>query len=120
MTPYKQRWHVQFGAEHWRRHTHDRMEQQGLQLLGSIARAGQFGALAQTADGDYVQINGDHITPLNRSQVARAIRIAQAAEQQRSHSPPRRAATSAPTIIVKRRRVVSPPRGTEPPVSPDA
>ena len=52
----------------------------------------QVGALAETDEGRFVQVNGDHITPLSDAQVRRAVG---AAQHSLSHAPrraPRRGA----------------------------
>jgi len=115
MSRENQNWRVELGARHWERHTHSGMEEQGFKLLGRISRVGQFGALAQASDGAYVQINGDHVVPLNRSKVEYALRIAQRREESAGRAAERRAPTVAPTVIIKRRRVITPPvEGTPP------
>ncbi len=108
MSREKQNWRVELGARHWERHTHSGMEEQGFRLLGRISRVGQFGALAQATDGGYVQINGDHVVPLNRSQVEYALRIAQRREESALRAPERRAPSVVPTVTIKRRRVIAP------------
>jgi len=108
MSREKQNWRIELGARHWERHTHSGLEEQGFRLLGRISRAGQFGALGQSQDGNYVQINGDHVVPLNRSKVEHALKAAQRREQSASRMPERRAPTVVPTVIIKRRRVIAP------------
>jgi hypothetical protein len=103
-----QQWRVELGAKHWQRHTHAGFEEQGFQLLGRVSRAGQFGALAQAADGAYVQINGDHVTPLNRSKAEHALRLARQREETASRLEASRAPAVAPMVTVKRRRIVVP------------
>jgi hypothetical protein len=98
-------WRVFLGDEHWTRYTYAREPGAALRLLGSIARGPQVGALGLTADGRYVQVNGDHVTPLGTSQVRQAVAAAQAAE---TRMRPRswRPAPSTPVVVtVKRRRV---------------
>jgi len=46
------------------------------ELLGTVSRGAQVGALARLADGSYVQINGDWRTPLNSAKVEHALRAA--------------------------------------------
>lgn len=43
-------------------------------LLGVVERGMHIGALAKLQDGSFVQVNGDVIQPLNRSQVETAMR----------------------------------------------
>lgn len=106
-TKSKSYWQVDLGEEHWKRLTHAGWEEQGLRLLGRISRQGQFGALAVASDGSYLQINGDHVTPINRSQVEYALRIAtkkmaRVQSQQRAREP-----RPATVVSFKRRRVFS-------------
>jgi hypothetical protein len=65
-------WRVVLG-EHWQRFTC--CAQPVLQMLGSVQRGAQIGALARRADGSYVQVNGDHQTPLGGFQIERALRL---------------------------------------------
>lgn len=101
------KWLVRIGEEYAIRFTAQRLPDDPVRLLGSIARGAQIGALAAKADGSYVQINGDHVTPLGRSQVHRAVTEARAAQQ----ASPRRARTTfspAPVVTVRRRRAFAP------------
>jgi hypothetical protein len=100
------RWNVQLGDEYWGRFTYARPPGDPFRLLGSIARGAQIGALAEAPDGRYVQVNGDHVTPLSDSQVRRAVAAARlAAPPQR----PRRVEPShAVVVTVKRRRTFTP------------
>lgn len=43
-------------------------------LLGVVERGMHVGALARLQDGSFVQVNGDVVQPLNRSQVETALR----------------------------------------------
>ena len=79
-----------------------------MQLLGSVRRGAQVGALAITEDGQYIQVVGDLINPLNRSQLDQAVAKAKGDGRR----APQRAATPRPSaapvvVVVKRRRVVS-------------
>ena len=104
-------WHIQLGDDHWARFTYARPEGSPFRLLGSVARNAQVGALAEAADGQYLQVNGDHVTPLNSGQLRRAIAAARrAAPRPRIRREP----SAAPPVVVtvKRRRLVlkeSPP-----------
>ncbi len=97
------RWNVQLGDEHWGRFTYARPPGDPIRLLGSITRGAQIGALAEEADGRYVQVNGDHVTPLSDSQVRHAVAAARlAAPRPRS----RRMETLHTVVVtVKRRRI---------------
>jgi hypothetical protein len=46
------------------------------ELLGTVSRGAQIGALARLPDGRYMQINGDWMTPLNGARVEHALRKA--------------------------------------------
>lgn len=99
-------WRVQLGDEHWARFTYARAEGSDFRLLGSVARNAQVGALAETADGQYLQVNGDHVTPLATGQVKRAIDAARRTAprpslRREAHNP-----APAPVVIIKRRRRV--------------
>lgn len=97
------KWHVSLGP-HWQRFT---TAQPGLQMLGSVQRGAQIGALARCADGSYVQLNGDHQTVLGAFQIERALRNAQAAVP-RHRSPVPGSAKPAVAVIIKKRRIVAP------------
>jgi hypothetical protein len=102
-------WRIDLGVEHWKRLTHAGWTDQGLRLLGRISREGQFGALAVTPEGTYLQINGDHVTPVNRSQVEYALRVA---AKTRAHSDPPNCQSQdrpAPVVSFRRRRRVPTP-----------
>lgn len=99
------KWRVRLGDVYWTSFTYARTSDAGVRLLGSIARGAQMGALGVTADGQYVQVNGDHITLLSNSQVRRAIKAAEC------QYPPMRPMARSPapqpvTVTVKRRRTV--------------
>ncbi|MES2948830.1 MAG: hypothetical protein V4858_09860 [Pseudomonadota bacterium] len=64
--PKKQSWFIRLGQPEWERHTYARPKSDALQLLGSVRRGMQIGALAKTEDGEYVQVVGDFVTPLNK------------------------------------------------------
>jgi len=98
-------WEIQLGDEHWARFTYARPEGSPFRLLGSVARSAQVGALAETAEGQYLQVNGDHVTTLSGGQLRRAIAAARLARPRQSI---RREAPPAPPVVVtvKRRRVL--------------
>ncbi|WKB51536.1 hypothetical protein [Eleftheria terrae] len=100
MARRNQQWRVRLGEVYWRRFTQPRPEGDALELLGSIERGAQIGALAVSTEGLYFQLNGDHSTALSTSQVRAAVRRAAEAP------PPRPAQT--PVVIIKRRRLVQP------------
>lgn len=108
--PRKPGWRVVLGRAAWSRHTHERPEGDELKLLGSVSKGAQVGALAMTAEGQYVQVVGDHLTPLKTKDVARA--LANAPKESNSEfsreSPPwlvARNEAPTPVVILKKRRV---------------
>jgi len=72
----------------------------GIKLLGTIQEGQAIGALAQRADGQYVQLNGDFERLLNTSRITAAIQ-----RQQRRHVA---AHPGIPVVTIKRRRVLLP------------
>lgn len=104
MIKRRNKWAVQIGEHEWAPHTYPRSPGDDLRLIGSVRRGPQRGALAQTSAGDYVQVVGDHLTPLNRSQIAKAIAAASASATYRYTPPPSKPIT-APTVVIKRRRI---------------
>lgn len=114
--PQKRRkpgWRVVLGRLAWSRHTYERPPGDALKLLGSVSKGMQVGALAMTADDQYVQVVGDHITLLNTREIAKA--LANAPKEAAAfdpgfskESPPWRTArtgAAAPVVIVRKRRV---------------
>jgi hypothetical protein len=105
-------WRIELGEQRWAKFTYPRSPGAGLRLLGSITRGLQIGALAQTPDGRYVQVNGDHLTALSDAQVRRALRLVQATEPQtakRLDRPER-----AVVVTIKRRRAIARPDADAP------
>lgn len=110
MKKMTQSWKILLGKEQAQQYTHALVEEQGLRILGSVSRGSQFGALAQAADGRYVQINGDHVTPLSQAQIDRAVRRARSASDNARRLPRQESAmakANAPVVTIKRRRVVN-------------
>lgn len=103
----KKKWLVRLGEAEWLRFTYPRTDGD-LWLLGSIRRGAQMGALALDANGRYLQVNGDHVSPLSHSQVAAA--VARAGAHDLSHHRAASAAKTAPkppVVIVRKRRVIA-------------
>jgi hypothetical protein len=97
-------WRILLGP-HWQRFT---AEQSGLQMLGSVQRGAQIGALARYVDGRYVQLNGDHQTPLGGFQIERALRKAHAHAAPTPHRSSQRQPAQTPvTVVIKKRRVIA-------------
>lgn len=101
-------WQVRLGREEWARFTYEREEGDGIQLLGSVHRGLQAGALGLMADGQYVQINGDHITPLGAGQIRRALGKVTPARGPAPYKRPAQSNRPAPVVVIKKRRVLSP------------
>ena len=105
----KETWQVRLGEQEWVRYTYTRPEGDALQLLGSVKRGAQVGALAVTAEGQYVQVVGDLEIALNRSQIQNALAKAKGQSSFKLRQPAApRAPSVAPTVIIKRRRVIAP------------
>jgi hypothetical protein len=113
-SPRKSSWQVRLGQIEWRRHTYERSPEDAIELLGSIRKGSQLGALARKSDGQYVLIVGDHETPLNTGQMEKA--MAKATKDPAGQVKPEPRATwtvpkvdaPAPTVIVKKRRTIRP------------
>lgn len=73
---------------------------EGVQMLGTVQRGMQIGALARLQDGSYAQINGDVVEVLNTSRVLFALR----ANHGKAPPAPRRD-LPPPVVIVKKRRL---------------
>lgn len=116
MKNHHNRWRVQLGEEFALQYTYARLDGDPLRLLGSVSRGLQTGALAQTSDGRYAQLNGDYVTPLCNSQLQRAVNAAQLAPVLPAVWRKPTAAPPAPpvVVIVKRSRTLAPPRPQPP------
>lgn len=79
-------------------------EREGMELLGTVQRGMQIGALAQLADGSYAQVNGDIVEPLNKSRVDHALRAATG--PQRFGFFTKTPTPSTAVVTVKKRRKV--------------
>ena len=103
-------WDIRLGDAHWHAYTYPRTSDQEFRLIGRIARGQQVGALAVTPQGQYLQVNGDYVTPLSAGQVRRALLAVQSS--QAWHTPQTRAAAAANVVVhVKRRRKVAVAQG---------
>ena len=108
----KSKWVVRLGLE-WQRHTQSRSVGESLRMLGSVQRGAQVGALAVDDNGDFFQINGEYVAPLNKRLIAKAVKAAQGRAQSR-YEPPRPRTASAPIVTVRRSRLA----GSVPPPNP--
>ncbi len=99
---------MRLGVPEWSRYTYARPEGDALRLLGSVRRGPQMGALAMTEDGHYVQVVGDYVTPLNSSQLTRA--LAKAKPEELSYPVQKTVARVGPppVVTIKRRRTYVP------------
>jgi hypothetical protein len=111
--PHKPTWRVILGRAAWSRHTYERPEGDELRLIGSVSKGPQVGALAMTAAGEYVQVVGDHVTPLKTKEIAKAVANApkefNLGAARFSRDVPWQAArrdAPVPVVVVKKRRVV--------------
>lgn len=95
---------MRLGVPEWSRYTYARPEDDPLRLLGSVRRGPQMGALARTQDGQYVQVVGDYVTPLNSSQLARALAKAKPEEPSYPVQRPVARVGPPPVVVIKRRR----------------
>jgi hypothetical protein len=100
-------WVVRLGREEWMRFTYERPDDHALQLLGSVTRGPQTGALAVDQDGQYLQVNGDYTSPLTSSQLRQAVAAAKKSAWA-PFLPTRPEVTRVPVVTIKRRRVVPP------------
>lgn len=110
LTPRKPGWRVILGRTAWSRYTNERPEGDDLQLLGSVHKGAQIGALAMTVEGEYVQVVGDHLAPLKTREIAKALANAPRPSSPvfSRETPPWLVASRAspvPVVIVKKRRV---------------
>jgi hypothetical protein len=104
----KAKWVVRLGASEWPRYTRGSRIGESLQLLGSVQRGAQVGALAMDGNGDYFQVNGEYVAPLNKRLIAKAVSSANA-QAPRPHERPRPQATATPVVTVRRKRIPMPP-----------
>lgn len=99
---------MRLGVPEWSRYTYARPEGDALRLLGSVKRGPQMGALAMTQDGQYVQVVGDYVTPLNSSQLARAMAKVKPEEPTYPVQRPLARVGPPPVVVIKRRRTYVP------------
>ncbi|HEY0855881.1 MAG TPA: hypothetical protein VGE16_02420 [Albitalea sp.] len=100
----KAKWIVRLGQHEWARHTRAEDAGNALCLLGSVQRGAQIGALAVDQEGDYFQVNGEYVSPLNKRLIGKAVSAAKARAPAQRIPPPQRSAP-APVVTVRRRRV---------------
>lgn len=100
----KAKWVVRLGPLEWSRYTRASRTTESLQLLGSVQRAAQIGALAVDTNGDYFQVNGEYVTPLNKRLIAKAVSAA-SGRPPRLREPHKRQSAAPPVVTVRRKRV---------------
>ena len=100
----KPTWYVRLGQLEWARHTYARPAEDELELLGSVRRGMQVGALAKTRDGEFVQVVGDFIVPLNKRKIETALTKAVSTDAGPAARSVQKAAPP-PVVTVKRRRI---------------
>src|SRR5215207_9834633 len=76
----KNQWRISIGPR-WTSFTYER---EGMEMLGTIQRGMQIGALVRLPDGSYAQVNGDVVEPLGKNRVEFALL---AANGRRSGAP---------------------------------
>ena len=67
-----------------------------------------MGALAMTEDGQYVQVVGDYVTPLNSSQLIRAMTKVKPEVPSYPVQRPLARVGPPPVVVIKRRRTYVP------------
>lgn len=89
----------------WSRFTYQRTD---MELLGTVQRGAQIGALGRLPDGRHVQVNGDWMHALNEHQVGLAVKHARLKQP---HTLPRATPPQVDRAVVvvvrKKRRIVA-------------
>lgn len=83
-----------------------------MQMLGTVQDGLQIGALVQTAEGGYAQVNGDFLRPLNTSKVEHALdSVTKTSRRQPGPAMDQvpKAPVGEPTIVVKKKRRIAIP-----------
>ena len=76
-------------------------------MIGEVSRGQEMGQLAITPDGQYVQVNGSMVQPLNTSRVLAALRKAARQQNVNLQELVQPKVQAAPVVIVrKKRRIV--------------
>jgi hypothetical protein len=104
-TKNRSKWHIRLGENEWIKHTYFRCENDDIKLLGSVRRGAQVGALAINQDGQFFQVVGDYLVPLNKSQVAKALAAASINPYLATSYVKKAVPVTPPVVIVKRRRI---------------
>jgi hypothetical protein len=85
----------------WSRFTYQRP---GIELLGTVQRGAQIGALARLPDGKFAQANGDWLHPLNTAQVNLALKQAARGPSNFRGRPSTTSVAAKPVVIVRKKR----------------
>jgi hypothetical protein len=81
--------------------------EEGCRVIGEVSRGQEMGQLAITPDGQYVQVNGSMVQPLNTSRVLAALRKAARQQNVNLQELVQPKVQAAPVVIVrKKRRIV--------------
>lgn len=78
-----------------------------MELLGTVQRGAQIGALGRLPDGQHVQVNGDWMHALNSHQVGLAVKHARRRQPSSCLRSPVRQDRSAPVVVVRKKRRVA-------------
>jgi hypothetical protein len=100
-------WVVRLGRQEWERFTYERPASDSLCLLGSVSQGAGMGALAEDQDGNYLQINGDHVASLDSDSLRRAVAVAKGSDLA-PWAPLRQEPARVPVVVIKRRRLLAP------------
>jgi hypothetical protein len=99
-------WVVRLGRQEWERFTYERPASDSLCLLGSVSQGAGMGALAEDQNGNYLQINGDHLASLDSDSLRRAVAAAKGSDLA-PWTPSRPEPTRVPVVVIKRRRLLA-------------
>lgn len=77
---------------------------EGCHVIGEVSRGQEMGQLAVMPDGQYVQVNGSVIQPLNASRVQAALRKAARQQNVNLQELMPRKPQAAPVVIVRKKR----------------
>ena len=104
----RSKWHIRLGHHEWMKYTYARQDNDELKLLGSVQRGAQVGALAINQEGEFLQVVGDYLVPLNKSQVSKALAAASINPYLVTSYVKKAVSAPPPVVVVKRRRVIVP------------
>ena len=103
-----EKWIVRLGRAEWVRFAQQR-DGDPFELIGSVRHGAAIGALAVTADGRYLQVNGDYVSSLTTHELRRAVQAAKLQAPRSAVAVPAPVDSSrTPVVVVKRRKVLMP------------